>query len=238
MPLDLKNKETLSEGPMGPSDEMTEIVLVIDRSGSMVSIRPDMEGGVNQFLNDQKQVPGDARVTVVMFDTVYEIPFAGVPIRTVGQVHIQPRGNTALLDAMGRAISDTAERVKAQPADKVIVIIVTDGQENSSREFSKDQVQKLIAERPDWQFLFLGEDMSTIAESHKLGVAPVNTINFVKSAKSTHTMYSNLSKNVASYRSGGAASAAFTAQDYADQVVANDETDNPDSTTGTTTTKP
>src|SRR5262245_51606472 len=113
-------------------NDLTELVMVIDRSGSMSAIKDDAEGGINQFIDDQKKLPGACSLTLVQFDTVYDFVHKGVPIHTVGKYDLVPRGSTALLDAVGRAIFETGERLKgiAEPARPglVVFVIVTDGQ--------------------------------------------------------------------------------------------------------------
>ena len=119
--------------------DLTDITMVIDRSGSMQSIRSDAEGGINSFIEQQKQEPGEANVTLVQFDADYEFVHSGVPIRQVPAFKLVPRGSTALLDAVGRAINETGARLAAmdevQRPGLVVFVIVTDGEENSSREF-------------------------------------------------------------------------------------------------------
>lgn len=117
---------------------LTDITVVIDRSGSMASCRADAQGGLNTFIKTQASEPGEALLTLVQFDNQYEIVHRGVPIKDVPKFALVPRGGTALFDALGRAINDTGARLAAmQEADRpglVMFAIVTDGDENSSRE--------------------------------------------------------------------------------------------------------
>jgi len=118
------------------NNNLTDITLVVDRSGSMEAIRADAEGGVNTFLTDQAAQPGEALVTLVQFDTHYEFVHRGVPVKQVPRYQLVPRGGTALLDAVGRAINETGERLsKMAEADRpglVVFVVMTDGEENSS----------------------------------------------------------------------------------------------------------
>src|SRR3954454_24245157 len=128
--------------------DLTDITLVVDRSGSMEQIRDDAEGGVNTFIADQSKEPGEALLTLVQFDTEYEFLHKGVPISQAPKYKLVPRGGTALLDAVGRAINETGERLsKMAEQDRpglVIFVVMTDGEENSSKEFSKSQIKEMI----------------------------------------------------------------------------------------------
>lgn len=156
---------------------LTDITLVVDRSGSMQAIRADAEGGVNAFLRQQAELPGEATITLVQFDTRYEFLARGVPVQDCPAYKLVPRGGTALLDAVGRAINETGERLRQIPEAErpglVIFVVMTDGQENSSREFSRAQIKTLIqhqTEQYQWQFTFLGADQDAFAEAESLGM--------------------------------------------------------------------
>ena len=132
--------------------DLTDITLVVDRSGSMAQVREDAEGGVNSFIQQQANEPGEALLTLVQFDTEYEFLHKGVPISQVPKYDLVPRGMTALLDAVGRAINETGERLaKMDEQDRpglVVFVVMTDGQENSSKEFSKADIKAMIQRRP------------------------------------------------------------------------------------------
>jgi hypothetical protein len=167
--------------------DLTDITLVIDRSGSMEEIRSDAEGGVNAFIREQAQQPGEALLTLVQFDDKYEFVHRGVPTKEVPPYTLVPRSGTALLDAVGRAINETRDRLAKMPeADRpglVVFVIVTDGEENSSREFSKACVKELIQRQQtecNWHFTFLGADQDAFAEAGELGVAAGGTADFAK----------------------------------------------------------
>ncbi len=131
--------------------DLTDITLVVDRSGSMQEIQSDAEGGVNAFIEKQAEEPGEALLTLVQFDTEYEFVHKGVPIEKVPKYELAPRGMTALLDAVGRAINETGERLAKMPEPDrpglVIFVIMTDGMENSSKEFTKSQIKEMIEEQ-------------------------------------------------------------------------------------------
>jgi hypothetical protein len=157
--------------------DLTDITLVVDRSGSMQQRREDAQGGVNAFVQQQAREPGDALLTLVQFDTEYEIVHSGVPVQDVPEYELVPRGLTALLDAVGRAINETGKRLSdMNEADRpglVIFVITTDGLENSSQEFTRDQIKEMIEYRQaehDWHFTFLGANQDAFAEAGGLGI--------------------------------------------------------------------
>ncbi len=156
---------------------LTDITLVVDRSGSMQERKKDAEGGVNAFIETQAKEPGDALLTLVQFDTEYDIVHSGTPIQDVPPYHLVPRGMTALLDAVGRSINETGERLarmdEAARPGLVIFVITTDGLENSSKEFKKDQIKEMIEhqqEKYGWHFTFLGANQDAFAEAGSLGI--------------------------------------------------------------------
>ena len=158
--------------------DLTDITMVIDRSGSMQSIRTDAEGGINSFIEQQKQEPSEANVTLVQFDTDYEFVHSGVPIRKVPAFKLVPRGSTALLDAVGRAINETGARLAAMEESQrpglVVFVIVTDGEENSSREFTRDQIRTMVEHQQSaykWQFTFLAANQDAFAAGGSMGIA-------------------------------------------------------------------
>jgi hypothetical protein len=143
----------------------------------MESCQSDAQGGINTFIEDQKKGEGDANFTLVEFDTEYDFVHKGTPIKDVGQYVLIPRGWTALLDAVGRAIVETGERLAAMDeADRpatVICVIVTDGEENSSKEFTNDQIKAKIEHQRNeygWHFNFLGADDSAFAQASAMGI--------------------------------------------------------------------
>jgi Mg-chelatase subunit ChlD len=158
--------------------DLVEIVMVVDRSGSMMDCCADAEGGINAFITEQKAVEGDANFTLVQFDTEYEFVHVGTPIKKVPQYVLRPRGYTALLDAVGRAISETGERLakmdESERPATVIVVIVTDGEENSSKEFTLEKVREMIThqrENYSWHFNFLGADDTAFAQASQMGIS-------------------------------------------------------------------
>ena len=151
--------------------DLTEIVVVIDRSGSMSSCRADAVGGLNTLVKEQKEVKGEAKFTLVQFDTEYEIVHNGIDIKDVPELDLVPRGGTALYDAVCKTIVTTGERL-AKMAEKdrpglVLFVVVTDGGENSSKEYKdRSKVKEMIDHQTNvynWKFTYLGSDVSGFA---------------------------------------------------------------------------
>lgn len=139
-------------------DDYTHIAVILDRTGSMETIRDDTIGGFNAFLNAQKAAPGLASLTLVQFDSQdpYEIVYRFKPLAEVPELTREtfvPRANTPLLDTIGRGINDLEKSLADVAEDnrpaRVVMVIITDGQENASREFRKDQIEKMIKEKQE-----------------------------------------------------------------------------------------
>jgi hypothetical protein len=181
-----------------------EIVVVLDRSGSMETVRTDTIGGFNAFIEEQKKNKvGDVKVSLFQFDNVYETVYNGKPINEVPALTkdtFVPRGMTALLDAVGRAITDVGARLAQTPEEErpslVIFVILTDGQENASKEFKIEKVKEMIKHQTEsysWQFVFLGADQDAF-QAAQMGIGSSNTFNYV--SKDTVSTYSKLSRGI------------------------------------------
>ena len=166
-------------------NDLTDMTVVLDRSGSMASCKDDAEGGLNHLVQEQKKQPGHALYTLVQFDTEYEFVHRAIPLRDVPPCRLVPRGSTALLDAVGRAIAETGERLHQTPEPErpglVVFVIVTDGQENSSHEFSKMKIKEMIELQQGvykWQFTFLGANQDAFAEAGGMGIHVDGALNY------------------------------------------------------------
>lgn len=190
--------------------DLTEIICVIDKSGSMGSKRSDAIGGFNRFLEDQKKEPGDAKFTLTLFDTEYKIVHNGTDIQAVSPLNeatYVPGGCTALLDAVGRTIDKVGERLTNTPEndrpERVIVVILTDGLENASKEYTRQQILDKIThqqEKYGWVFLYLGSDIQDVQFAQSVGVANVAFGN--ATGQGVMVNYVNTSKCVRGLRSG------------------------------------
>jgi len=188
----------------------THIVLIVDRSGSMQSIRSDAEGAVNSFIEAQKAVPGKATFTLVQFDNRYEVVQENVDIQDAQPFVLYPRGSTALLDAWGRTFNSTGEFLAGLTEDerpgKVVVAIVTDGYENASREFTYDQIKTMTEKQRNefsWEVVFLAANQDAVAVGANLGVATGSALTYAATGAGTQSSFDALTHSVVSYRSGG-----------------------------------
>ena len=191
---------------------LTELVFIIDRSGSMGGLESDTIGGFNSMLKEQQALEGDAVVTTVLFDDQYELLHDRIDIRAVAPLTDEDytvRGSTALLDAIGRTINKIREVQKRTAedyrADKVMFVIITDGCENSSREYSADRIKNRIErqkEKYGWEFVFFGANMDAVMEAGKLGISADRAQNYHANAVGTVTAWAAMSCVSTSYRSG------------------------------------
>jgi hypothetical protein len=156
--------------------QRTLIAVLLDRSGSMETVKSDTEGGFNAFIDSQRGEPGEAVVTLAQFDYEYDVVYANKPIAEVPRLELQPRGATALYDSLGRLITDVGAELAALPEQarpgNVIVVVFTDGHENSSREWTHEAITAAIKRQEAefaWDFLFLGANMDAVAVGTALG---------------------------------------------------------------------
>lgn len=176
-----------------------EILVIADRSGSMSSLANEAIGGFNRFLAEQKAAPGKATVSLVLFDDQYETPYVNVDIQHVAPLTSEtfvPRGMTALYDAAGRAL----QALLARAPERAIVMIITDGAENASREFSHGRVQELIsqAKAKRYEVLFLASGINAVAVGSSLGV--VNNFQHDASPEGLTRAYATMNASTLSYR--------------------------------------
>jgi len=189
---------------------LTELVFVLDRSGSMGGLESDTIGGFNAMIEKQKREPGEAFVTTVLFDDQYEMihnRFNIEMIRPLTANDYYARGCTALLDAVGRTIDQVGRTQKylpeAERAEKVIFVITTDGLENSSREYSYQRLQSMIQnqkEKYNWEFIFLGANMDAVAEAKKFGIASDRAVTFENDSQGVQLNYQVVGKTIATMR--------------------------------------
>lgn len=170
-----------------------EIVCVIDRSGSMEAIRSDAVGGFNRFLEEQKKLPGDARLTLVLFNHEYGLVADGAPLSMIQPLSDEtyvPSGTTALLDAVGRTLDAVRARIdgmaSAARPDRVIVSILTDGMENASRDYTYERIGTMIAEcrkKRGWDFVFLAANQDAFATGRALSISEKDVVQFAATSE-------------------------------------------------------
>lgn len=190
---------------------ITEIAFILDRSGSMEAIRQAAIDGFNEFLRDQQASPGQARLTLVLFDDLIEVPIDSVPVSEILPLtkdDFVPRGSTALLDAIGGTIDQIINRIKAAPEANrpghVAVAIMTDGEENSSRRFTWHAISDRISHQTKkygWDFLFLGAGADAIATAAKMSIGAHSSASYLSDAHGHTAASKSLSRKISSSRS-------------------------------------
>lgn len=193
----------------------THISVVLDRSGSMQSCLNDTIGGFNSFLEAQRDVDGEATATLVQFDDRYEVVYQMSPINDASDLTHEtytPRGMTALLDSIGRTMNETEHTLSEMDEDdkpeKVIFVIITDGEENASREFKRDDIMDMISrhrEEDSWEVIFIGANQDSIQAGGSMGIRAGATLNYDQTSQGTQVMYASLTRGMTNYRSKGVA---------------------------------
>ena len=203
--------------------DYTHIDVVLDRSGSMQSIKKDTEGGFKTFLADQRSQPGKATIALAQFDSRYEVVYGPTNIKDAPRLVLVPRGSTALLDAMGRRITETGEWLKSLAEDerpgRVIMVIITDGEENSSKEWQLPAINELITKQQDkygWVFMFLAANQDAIAAGHSFGIARGSSLTY--DTANVQNTYAAASANITRTRSG-LGSGSFTEDERSSAVT-------------------
>jgi uncharacterized protein YegL len=182
---------------MAMNTNLTEIIFLLDRSGSMAGLESDTIGGFNAFIQRQCQLEGETRLTAVLFDDQYEVLWNGVDAtaaRLEEQYYV--RGSTALLDAVGKTILDVGSRLSNTSEEnrpgKVIFVITTDGEENSSTEFTYEKVKQLISqqqEKYNWEFIFMGANIDAAKEAGSIAIDAGKAYSFEGTEKGVERMY-------------------------------------------------
>lgn len=187
----------------------THLSIVLDRSGSMTAICDDAQGGLNMFLQSHRNAAGETTLTLAQFDHLYELVHDMKPLDDVDNIHIEPRGHTALLDAIGRTIHTTGDRLSGLSEDQrpehVFFVIITDGYENASHEYSKQQVRQMIELQRgayNWHFVFLGADIDAFAEAGAVGIPKMATLRHGTGGQQVNAAYGATAAATHRVRSG------------------------------------
>lgn len=191
--------------------DLTELVFILDRSGSMRGLESDTVGGYNALLDKQRKEDGEAIVTTVLFDDGYEllhdrIPLTGIADITTKEYYV--RGCTALLDAVGRTIikveNAQAHTLESQRPEKTLFVITTDGLENASKEYRLDSVKAMIDQcrEKGWEFLFLGANMDAVKAAGAMGIAPERSVNYHADSAGTAATFASVACAVSEMRCG------------------------------------
>jgi len=217
-----------------PTNEKTHIICILDRSGSMSSIMADSIGGFNTFLNQQKELPDEATITVALFDDKYELLYDNVDIKKAKELTSAdwyPRGTTALYDAIGKTINSEKSRflkMGDEKPSKVLVCVVTDGHENASTEFRIDNIKNLIkdCENDDWNFIYLAANQSAFDVGTSFGISGSNTFTYTTNTLGVMNMSSTLNDATTMYRSISSTDTDFKVRS---KSLVKDKTDKKDS---------
>ncbi len=188
----------------------TELVFILDKSGSMGGLEKDTIGGFNTMLEKQRKVCGDARITTVLFDNNYELLHDRTDIKGVSLItdkEYQIGGSTALLDAIGKTIYKIINVQKhtdeSYRSDKVIFVIITDGDENSSREYSSKKIKELIShqkEKYDWEFIFLGANIDAVETAKSIGISEDRAQNYHADSTGIEMNFCVMSDSIVDFR--------------------------------------
>ena len=207
---------------------LTELVFILDRSGSMGGLESDTIGGFNSMLAKQQNQEGECRITTVLFDNEYEVLHDRIDIKAVSPITEKEyfvRGNTALLDAVGRTIhiiGNTQKHTSEQyRAEKVLFVITTDGMENASREYTYDKVKSQIERQKSkygWEFIFLGANIDAVEVADRFGIARNRAQNFHNDCEGIKHNYSAVSRAVSAFRF--AKGCAPLAEDWSAEIEA------------------
>ena len=208
------------------NEKLTELVFILDRSGSMGGLEEDTIGGFNSLIEKQKTEEGEALVSTVLFDGDQEVLYDRVPLQKVEKMTREQyyvRGNTALLDAIGGAIHHIGNvhkyaREEDRPG-KTIFVITTDGMENASRAYNYDEVQRMVKheqEKYGWEFLFLGANMDAISAARSFGIRADRAVRYRRDSVGTRLNYEVVGETIYRYRGKKEISADWSAPIEAD----------------------
>ncbi len=193
--------------------DSTELVFILDKSGSMSGLESDTIGGYNSMLAKQRTIEGECRITTVLFDNNYELLHDRIDIKAVGSItekEYQVGGSTALLDAIGKTIHKIGNAqkhtAKDYRAEKVMFIIITDGEENSSREYTAEKIKAQIEQQKvkyGWEFIFLGANIDAVQTAGHFGITPDRAIDYLADSEGTELNFKAMSSAVSTFRDTG-----------------------------------
>jgi uncharacterized protein YegL len=192
---------------------LTELVFILDKSGSMSGLEADTIGGFNAMLAKQQALEGECHITTVLFDNSYELLHDRIDIKAVSAItekEYQVGGTTALLDAIGRTIHKIGNAQKHTAddyrAEKVMFVIITDGEENSSREYSAEKVKAQIERQKTeygWEFIFLGANIDAVQTAGRFGIDSDRAIDYIADSEGTELNFKVMASTVATFRKSG-----------------------------------
>ena len=210
-------------GGVQPPEKLTEIVFILDRSGSMSGLEKDTIGGFNSLVEKQKKEKGKAYISTVLFDNHSQVLHDRVSVDKINPMTDKDyfvRGSTALLDAIGGAIHHIGNvhkyaRAEDRP-DKTLFIITTDGMENASRIYTYEKVKQMINRRKEkygWEFLFIGANIDAVETAARYGIDADRAVNYHADEKGTHILYATVSETICNMRTNAPIEA-----DWSDEI--------------------
>ena len=200
----------------------TDITIILDRSGSMEYIKHSTIKGFNLFLKEQQNSEGKAKLTLVQFDHEYQVLYEAIDIKEVKKLNKEsfvPRGSTALLDAIGVTIDNTKNRIKllkkSEKPDNTLIVIITDGEENSSNKYTRKNIFSKISkrEKKEWKFIFLGSNQDAIAVGAEFGIRASQSLTFANNDIGTKRAFMSVSNIICESRINENAIIEFTNED-------------------------
>lgn len=211
----------------------TEIIFVIDKSGSMAHLAGDTIGGFNGFIESQKALEGKAILTTILFDNSWNILHDGIDIHEVKPMTSSDYtvgGMTAMLDAIGEIIErvqDRHDELGQEKPEEVLFVITTDGEENSSRKFNKSQIEKMIRHQTNghgWKFMFLGANIDAVKEAESIGISSDYATNYSWSAQGVYDSYTTLNTVTSAVRSAASLDEGFNLSDVYESISTTNST--------------
>lgn len=192
------------------NNHTTELVFILDKSGSMSGLESDTIGGFNSMLAKQKALEGKCLITTVLFDNEYELLHDRIEIQAVNQISEEEYfvgGSTALLDAIGKTINKIGNAQKntvaEYRAENILFVIITDGQENSSRKYSMKQIKEMIEHQKskyNWEFIFLGANIDAVETAGRFGISADRAQDFLADGEGVELNFKVMNDTVTSYR--------------------------------------
>jgi hypothetical protein len=213
--------------------DYTDITVLLDRSGSMASIKNDMVNGLKAYIVEQAKLPGQCLLTLVQFDSVgCETVFTARPIGSVeNSIELFPRGSTPLLDSLGKTIAETGNRLSVMPEyerpEFVIMLIITDGEENCSREFTRAKIKEMIDRQTliyKWTFVYLGANQDAFQEAGSIGISGTKTMDYAPNQGGIRCMFASTDLATTNLRSRNADAFKYGQTDYAAQAAQKSKT--------------
>lgn len=192
-------------------ENFTSINVILDESGSMWDLKEDTIGGFNQFLEEQRKISGEVVLTLCKFNTDHTLVYNVVRLEDIKNLEDSsyvPNGGTALLDALGFTIDSVGKKLsdmsEAERPSKVLFLIITDGEDNSSKTFSIEDIRNKVKHQQDvysWEFVFMGANLDAITVGSSIGILNSNTVSYNTTPEEIRTLYGNISRSVESFRS-------------------------------------